>query len=181
MFEPGDRVGVAVSGGADSVLLLHTLFELAPRWDLKLQVLHLDHGLRAEESRADAQFVRGLAAGFGLEAHIDACDVAQLKRETGDNLEQAARRARRAFFDRIRQAEKLDRIATGHTRSDQAETVLFRFLRGSGTAGLAAIRPVTSAGLVRPLIEVERSDIEQYLAERGIPWRNDSSNASLEF
>src|SRR5216110_2213198 len=124
MFKPGDRVGVAVSGGADSVFLLHTLFELAPRWDLKLQVLHLDHGLRAEECRADAQFVRGLAAGFGLEAHIDACDVAQLKRETGDNLEQAARRARRAFFDRIRQAENLDRIATGHTRSDQAETVL---------------------------------------------------------
>src|SRR5882724_2936303 len=84
MFKPGDRVGVAVSGGADSVFLLHALFELAPRWDLKLQVLHLDHGLRAGESRADAQFVRELAAAFGLDAHIAECDVAQLKQETGD-------------------------------------------------------------------------------------------------
>ena len=91
MFEPGDRVGVAVSGGADSVFLLHALFELAPRWDLKLSVLHLDHRLRGEESRDDAIFVRELAAQFGLAAHVTESDVAEVK----DNLEQAARDARR--------------------------------------------------------------------------------------
>src|SRR5438094_1734443 len=151
MFEPGDRIGVAVSGGADSVFLLHALFELAPQWDLKLYVLHLDHGLRGEESCGDARFVLDLARGFGLPAHVAQSDVARLKQETGDNLEQAARRARGAFFEEMRAAENLDRIATGHTRSDQAETVLFRFLRGAGTAGLAAIRPVAHDGLVRQL------------------------------
>ena len=181
MFKPGDRVGVAVSGGADSVFLLHALFELAPQWDLKLYVLHLDHGLRGEESCGDARFALDLARGFGLPAHVAQSDVARLKQETGDNLEQAARRARGVYYQEIRKEENLDRIATGHTRSDQAETVLFRFLRGSGTAGLAAIRPVTSDGFVRPLIEVERAAIEAWLRERGIRWREDSSNQSREF
>jgi tRNA(Ile)-lysidine synthase len=181
MFKPGDRVGVAVSGGADSVFLLHALFELAPRWDLKLCVLHLDHGLRGEESRGDALFVADLARRLGLPAHIGASDVARLKLETGDNLEQTARRARRMYYQEIRKGENLDRIATGHTRSDQAETVLFRFLRGSGTAGLAAIRPVTSDGFLRPLIELERAEIESHLRDRSIEWREDSSNRSCEF
>src|SRR5260370_21082425 len=84
MFNPGDRVGVAVSGGADSVFLLYALFELAPRWDLKLCVLHLDHGLRGEESSGDAHFVRELAASFGLPARVAGADVARLKQATGD-------------------------------------------------------------------------------------------------
>jgi tRNA(Ile)-lysidine synthase len=181
MFRPGDRVGVAVSGGADSVFLLRALRELAPRWDLRLSVLHLDHGLRGAESRGDADFVRALARELGLAAHVGESDVAARKLETGDNLEQAARIARRGFFEEIRNRENLDRIATGHTRSDQAETVLFRFLRGSGTAGLAAIRPVTVDGLVRPLIEVERAEIEAWLTGRGIAWREDSSNRNRDF
>src|SRR5258708_27267784 len=94
MFAPGDHVGVAVSGGADSVFLLHALFELAPRWDLKLMVLHLDHELRGAESLRDAEFVRELAARFGLPARIAASDVAGLKEQSGDNLEQTARRER---------------------------------------------------------------------------------------
>ena len=177
MFEPGARVGVAVSGGADSVFLLHALFELAPRWDLKLSVAHLDHRLRGAESRDDALFVRNLAAQFGLQAHVAESDVAGVK----DNLEQAARDARRCFFASLFKDPGLDRIATGHTRSDQAETVLFRFLRGSGTAGLAAIRPMTSDGFVRPLIELDRDEVRAYLSEHGISWREDSSNASRDF
>jgi len=177
MFQPGQRVGVAVSGGPDSVCLLHVLRELAPRWDLRLTVLHLDHELRGEESRADAEFVRDLAAAMGLPFVLET----GLRREPGDNLEQAAREARLEFFRRVRQVGTVDCVATGHTRSDQAETVLFRFLRGSGTAGLAGIRPVTSDGLVRPLIEVERAEVERYLREQGVAWRVDSSNASTEF
>jgi tRNA(Ile)-lysidine synthase len=100
---------------------------------------------------------------------------------TGENLEQAARAARLEFFQRLIEAGTVDRIATGHTRSDQAETVLFRFLRGSGTAGLAGIRPVTGDGIVRPLLEIDRPEIERYLGERGIAWRNDSTNASTAF
>src|SRR5262249_1357981 len=102
MFKPGDRIGVAVSGGADSVFLLHALFELAPEWHLKLCVVHLDHGLRGEESRGDARFVLELAERFGLPAHLAESDVAQLKRESGDNLEQAARRARHLYYEEIR-------------------------------------------------------------------------------
>jgi tRNA(Ile)-lysidine synthase len=177
MFEHGQQVGVAVSGGADSVCLLYALLELAPRWDLRLSVLHLDHGLRGEESRQDAEFVRALAARLGLPLSLRATSVAQ----SPDNLEQAARRARLDFFRETIASGGVERVATGHTRSDQAETVLFRFLRGSGTAGLAGIRPVTSEGIVRPLIEVERSEVRRFLLERGIAWREDSTNASLQF
>jgi tRNA(Ile)-lysidine synthase len=185
MFQPGQRVGVAVSGGADSVCLLHVLVELAPRWNLRLSVLHLDHQLRGEESREDARFVGQLAGRLGLPFLLAAVDVAGLARDRGENLEQAARRERRRFFLEFVHAEehagKVDRVALGHTRSDQAETVLFRFLRGSGTAGLAGIRPVTPEGFVRPLLGVERGDVEQFLRERNIAWREDSSNASLDF
>ena len=181
MFQEGQRVGVAVSGGADSVCLLHVLRDLAPRWDLRLTVLHLDHTLRGEESRQDAAFVRDLAATLDLRFELQVTDVAALCRETGDNLEQTARAVRLEFFKRLTQAGTVDRVAAGHTRSDQAETVLFRFLRGSGTAGLAGIRPVTGDGIVRPLIEVDRAEIERYLRARGIAWRNDSTNASTAF
>jgi tRNA(Ile)-lysidine synthase len=177
MFETGQQVGVAVSGGADSVCLLYVLLELAARWDLHLSVLHLDHGLRGEESRQDAEFVRALAGRLGLPLSLRETSVAQ----SPDNLEQAGREARLAFFRETIASGAAKRVATGHTRSDQAETVLFRFLRGSGTAGLAGIRPVTSEGIVRPLIEVERSEVRQFLLDRGIAYREDSTNASLQF
>lgn len=177
MFEPGQCAGVAVSGGADSVCLLHVLLELAPQWGLTLCVLHLNHGLRGQESRRDEEFVRDLAARLGLAVTVRAVDVAAAP----DNLEQAARHARLAFFRDQLAAGSVSRVALGHTRSDQAETVLFRFLRGSGSAGLAGIRPATDDGLVRPLLEEDRAQVEQYLRQRGIAWREDSSNASLQF
>lgn len=169
MFAPGDHVAVAVSGGADSVCLLHLLKKL----DLRLLAVHVNHKLRGQESEDDAQFVTDLAAKLGVESCVVERDV----RDCGGNLEQEARRARYEVFREL----NVDRIATGHTKSDQAETVLFRFLRGSGSAGLAGIRPVTTGSIVRPLIEVERSEILAYLREHGIPWREDSSNAALDF
>ncbi len=177
MFASGQRVGVAVSGGPDSVCLLHVLLDLAPRWDLRVSVLHVNHRLRGEESAADAEFVRDLAGRSGLTFHLRDADVAA----SPGNLEQAARDARRAFFRETIESRAVDRVAVGHTRSDQAETVLFRFLRGAGTAGLAGIRPVTVEGIVRPLLEVDRAQVEQFLLERGIPWREDSTNAGLQF
>ncbi len=179
MFAPGQRVGVAVSGGADSVCLLHVLMDLAPQWDLRLEVMHLDHRLRGAESEADAEFVRQLAASLGLAFHLHKVEVGALG-EAG-NLEQAARAARREFFLGFLRDGRLDRVALGHTRSDQAETVLFRFLRGSGTAGLAGIWPVTPEGLVRPLLEVDRGEVVEYLKSRSLPWREDSSNQDRRF
>ena len=184
MFGPQDRVGVAVSGGADSVCLLHLLTELAAEWALSLMVLHLDHGLRGEESRGDARFVEELAAKLGWPVVIRRANLA-----VGDNLEQAARDARLNFFrefmrdepGRALRGQVGNPVATGHTRDDQAETVLFRFLRGSGTAGLSGIRPVTVEGIVRPLIESSRVEIEAWLRGRGIVWREDSMNATEAF
>jgi len=181
MFQAGQRVGVAVSGGADSVCLLHVLFELASRWNLRLSVLHLDHQLRGEASRADARFVEQLAVQLGLPFSSTQVDVAGLAAERGENLEEIARNERRRYFAEFLRAGALDRVAMGHTRSDQAETVLFRFLRGSGTAGLAGIRPVTAEGFVRPLLDVERAEVEDFLRERNIPWRQDSTNTCLDF
>ncbi|MGE5645573.1 MAG: tRNA lysidine(34) synthetase TilS [Acidobacteriota bacterium] len=176
MFAAGERAGVAVSGGADSVCLLHALVELAPRWRLALTVLHVNHELRGSESDEDEAFVRDLAARLRLPFECRRVDVGRVARETRDNLEQAARRVRREFF-----LEFPGRVALGHTASDQAETVLFRFLRGAGTAGLAGMRPVAPEGFVRPLIEITRPEVEAFLGERGIAWRDDSTNAARDF
>lgn len=167
--ERGRRIGVAVSGGADSVCLLHVLHAMHA-WELV--VLHLNHELRGAESDGDEAAVRALAASLGLELVVE--------RTAGlapPNLEDKARRARRDFFART----GLTRIATGHTRDDQAETVLLRLLRGAGPAGLAAILPVTAEGIVRPLLDCSRADVRLWLAMRGIAWREDSSNADRGF
>jgi tRNA(Ile)-lysidine synthase len=172
MLEPGQRVGVAVSGGADSIFLLHALRELAPRWDLSLSVVHIDHGIRGAASMADAEFVAQLAATLGLPFYLRRADVPGIE----GNLEQAARRVRQAFYAELIGAGTVHRIATGHTQSDQAETVLYRMVRGSGLTGLSGILPVTREGLIRPLLELTRSEIECWLRERNIPWREDATN-----
>src|SRR5579872_2003713 len=180
MIAPDARVGVAVSGGADSVCLLHLLRELAARWNLRLTVLHFNHKLRGPESDTDEAFVRELAANLGLPFESRSADVAAISLADRDNLEQTARRLRRAYFEELL-AGNLDCIALGHTRSDQAETVLFRLLRGAGLCGLAGILPVTREGLVRPLIDIERVQVEIWLRERGIAWRDDSTNLDRAF
>lgn len=177
MFATGDRVGVAVSGGPDSVFLVHILMEMRTRWALNLTVLHVDHQLRGEASREDARFVERLAGSLGLPFLLERTNPAAVH----DNLEQAARNARLAFFHRLIAEGALDKVATGHTLSDQAETVLLRMLRGSGAAGLAGILPVTREGIVRPLLGVPRSEIEAWLGERGIASKNDETNRSPVF
>ncbi len=161
--------------------LLHLLMELAPRWALQLTVLHLDHGLRAAESSQDAEFVSGLAARMDLPLILSRVDVRQQAQDSGENLEQAGRRARQTFYTRHLSSGALDRVAVGHTRSDQAETVLFRLMRGSGATGLAGIWPVTREGIVRPLLGVGRGDVLAWLRSRGLAWREDSSNRDLRF
>src|SRR5205085_6844901 len=129
-----------------------------------------------DEQQADAEFVRELADRLAVPM---VSRVATLP--LSGNLEQAGRRVRLAFFSEVMEAGEVDRVALGHTRSDQAETVLFRLLRGAGTAGLAGIRPVTSTGIVRPLLDVNRAEVETFLRDRGIVWREDSSNAGRRF
>lgn len=178
MLRPGNRVVAAVSGGADSVFLLIALLELAPRIGAPVAgVAHLNHKLRGEASDADERFVAALAKRHGIPFHHHEARIA----EAGGNLEQAARRARIDFFESLIREGKANRIATGHTLDDQAETVLFRMLRGSGLTGLAAIAPATGGGVIRPLLEISRAEIEDFLRGRGMEWREDASNREPRF
>ena len=172
MMEPGQRVAAAVSGGADSVCLLMVMSELARELGISLSAVHVNHGLRGAESDGDEVFVRDLAGHLGVALHTERIELPE-----GENLEQAARDARRGVFASL----PVDRIATGHTRSDQAETVLYRLIRGSGIAGLRGILPVTDERIVRPLIECSRAEAEAYLNQRGLEWRDDSSNLNRAF
>jgi tRNA(Ile)-lysidine synthase len=177
MLPRASHVTVAVSGGPDSVCLLEVLRELASRFEVKLSVAHFNHRLRGAASDEDEQFVAKLAARYGLRCYCASANVARSK----DNLEQAARRARRAFFAELIRKGYTDRVALGHTRDDQAETVLFRLLRGSGLAGLAGIYPVTADGYIRPLIEITRAEVEEFLRSRGLEWREDATNRDPRF
>lgn len=168
MAPPGARIGVAVSAGADSLALLDLLHRLG----FPLTVLHVNHGLRGAESDEDENFVRALADRLGLPV-----DIRRAPPPTpGENLEQALRRIRYSFFEDARRRLGLERVATGHTLSDQAETVLLRLAHGSGLQGLCGIHPVTRHGVIRPLLACSRAEIRQYLTVRGLPWREDSSN-----
>jgi tRNA(Ile)-lysidine synthase len=174
MLAGGETVLVAVSGGADSVALLHLLSRLAPDWRLRLHVLHVDHQLRAE-SAADADFVRALGARLGV-----AVDVATVAVDRRGSLEAAARAARYAALETCAARVGAARIALGHTADDQAETVLMRLVQGAGVRGLAGIPPVRGA-IIRPLIEVRRSALEAELVRARLSWVDDASNRDPKF
>jgi tRNA(Ile)-lysidine synthase len=175
-FHPGDRVAVAVSGGADSVALLELLCEARDRLGIVVSVAHYNHHLRGDESEGDAEFVQTLAA---------ARDILFFSRDAearhDSNVEALARRDRYAFFESLVRDGRVAKVATAHTADDQAETVLTRLLRGGGPAGLAGILPVRDHWLVRPLLEVRRAELRAWAFERGLQWREDSSNADRRF
>jgi len=175
MFAPGDRVAVAVSGGADSVALLLLLVEVAGELGLQLSVAHFDHRWRPE-SGADAAWVGELAAKLGLPFYLERGEPAR-----SGNLEQQSRLLRYAFFKRLQGQGVADKAATAHTRDDQAETVLLRVLRGAGTRGLAGILPIRDGFIVRPLLRVARVELRPLLDQRGQSWRQDATNLDLRF
>src|SRR5881409_814265 len=174
MLAGGETVLVAVSGGADSVALLHLLSGLAADWRLRLHVLHVDHQLRAE-SAADADFVRALGARLGIPV-----DVATVAVDRRGSLEAAARSARYAALEACATRIGAERIALGHTADDQAETVLMRLVQGAGVRGLSGIPPVRGA-IIRPLIELRRSALEPELERAGLAWVEDASNRDPKF
>lgn len=180
MLRPGDKVVVGVSGGADSVALLHALTGLRS-YRLTLIAAHLNHGIRGKEAARDAEFTRRVAESLGIEFEYAELNAPALKKESKLSLEDAARVLRYDFFEKTRKKHKASKIATAHTLDDQAETVLMRLLRGSGGRGLSGIPPVSGKYIVRPLIETDRSAIEAYLNAEGIGWIEDSTNSKKDF
>lgn len=205
LLRAGDRVAVAVSGGADSVVLLRVLLELRAELGIVLAVTHFNHGLRGDESNADEAFVADLARHHGLEFFAAHGDVRQHAFTGKLSTEAAGRELRYRWFAALAEEQRLNAIATAHTLDDQAETVLLKFLRGAGTKGLAGIYPVLTLGaewagaetsspegaplqnripdarIVRPLLCVSRQEVESYLAALGQSWREDESNLDRRF
>jgi len=245
LLQAGDRLGVAASGGIDSVALLRLLLELRQELGIVLSVVHFNHKLRGAKSDADQEFVAGLVSEHGLEFHCSSGDVAQLAADTHSGVEAAAREMRYEFFRRLLVGEgtstaeaaqeqrpdrsagsaappksepqrlkpvfdgtlagaagsralsnhlaarpPLDKIATGHTLDDQAETVLMRLIRGTGLRGLGGIHPRIvvehedgegHGEIIRPLLGIRRRELEQYLSDLKQPWREDATNADSKF
>jgi tRNA(Ile)-lysidine synthase len=178
MIRAGDRVLAAVSGGGDSVLLLHLLVRHRARCPFTLHVGHLNHALRGAESDADEALVREMA---GRHALPFVAGRAELSRKAGEpsSLEERARVARHRFLREVARDAGFNRIALGHTLDDQAETILMWLLRGTGRGGLAGMEPVTGDGIIRPLIGLRRSEVREHLHAIGVAYRDDASNEDL--
>ena len=179
MFQTNDRVIVAVSGGADSVALIYFLNRLKKKYRLFLHIAHLNHMIRKEEADKDMLFVERLAKKLKLGFSCAKVAVKDFAGQKKLSLEEAARKVRYDFLLSVAKENSAGKIALGHNRDDQAETVLMRFLRGSGIAGLRGIPPRRKLGtclIVRPLLEVSRSRILKFLSAKNISYRTDSSN-----
>jgi tRNA(Ile)-lysidine synthase len=185
---PGDRVAVAVSGGADStalLLLVHAANALPKNsLGIGLSAVHINHTLRGEESEADQQFVEELCRRLEIPLHLHRAETQTYATRHKQTIEEAARTLRYAFFEELFSDGGLGKILTAHTLDDQAETVLMKLLRGAWLEGLGAISPVLELGsgtILRPLLGTRREDLRAYLRERNQAWREDSSNSDEAF
>lgn len=190
MFSRGDLVVVGVSGGPDSVALLHALVSLKAHFGYRLHVAHLNHGLRGRQSDLDAEFVGDLAAHLGVPATVEKRDVASVRRQWRLGLEEAARVVRYQFFAELVERMGAGGVAVGHTADDQVETVVLHWLRGTGLVGLRGMCPVAylqvgskwtqgtprEIKVVRPMLDVTRREVEDYVKSHGLPTRVDVSN-----
>ena len=180
MISKEDCIMAGVSGGADSVCLLFVLYELQKTMGFRLQAVHVEHGMRGEESLKDAYFVETLCKTYDIPFHIYSYDVPKRAKQEKLTAEEAARKSRYdAFGDACRQY-KGTKIAVAHNRDDQAETILWNLIRGSGLKGLSGMKPVNGC-IIRPLLGVTRAEIEAYLAERCQPFCTDSTNLECDY
>lgn len=177
MIKSGDKVYVAISGGADSVCLLLVLEEIRKEKGFELEAIHVEHGIRGEESLEDARFVEDLCRKHGIRLHSYSVESKRVAKEKGMSLEEAARQLRYNCFDNHIMDGK---IATAHHMEDNAETMLFNMVRGSGIEGVRGIKKVRGS-FIRPLIECSRKEIEGYLISRNQVYRTDSSNEEMDY
>ena len=184
LLPPDSRILIGVSGGADSMALLHILAGLRTTYKWHLEVAHLHHGLRGKAADADARFVADQCDERKIPCHIGHARIRLQARSSNQSVEMLAREARHRFFRRLVRQGKFDRVALAHTQDDQAETVLLRLLRGAGLQGLGGMSPDTQlSGLhvVRPLLTTSKAELMEWLRSNDLSWREDESNLSPEF
>ncbi len=184
MIEPLETILVCVSGGKDSVTLLHLLHEMRKEWQIKLAIAHVNHKLRGKASDLDEAFVKHLAQKFKTPFLTTSVSVKEIAKSRKISIEEAARGARYQFFEQAAERIGAQKIALGHTQDDQAETVLMRLVTGTGLKGLQAVRPKRKLGdacLIRPLIEISRDEINSFVKKNSLSFREDKSNSSHLF
>ena len=180
MIQRGDRIIAGVSGGPDSVCLLFLLEKYRETLGITLEVVHMEHGIRGKESLEDAAFVENFCRKLGIPCHTYHRDIPALAREWKCSEEEAGRRARYEAFEEVRKKTGGTKIAVAHNRNDQAETVLFHLIRGSGLSGLSGIRPVRG-NIIRPLLCLTRREIEDLLKKEKLPFRTDTTNLKTDY
>ncbi len=178
MLSFGDRVGIGVSGGPDSVALLHLMARVAKNYGLALVIIHLNHGLRGKESDREEEFVQELGESMKISVESTKVNIPLIKEKEKGSLENICRKERYKYFTQVAKNLHIGKIALGHNLNDQAETIVMKFLRGSGLEGLKGILPVRDAIYIRPLIEVTRDEILLFLESEGIKYITDSSNTN---
>lgn len=180
LVNKGDTVVAAVSGGPDSVCLLHVLRQLSSTLEIKLHAIHINHMLRGEESQQDELYVREMCKMLEIPLQVSCIDIAALAEETGMSIEEAGREARYSEFEVYAARVGAQKIAVAHNRNDQAETVLMHIIRGSGLAGLVGMEYIRG-NIIRPLLDTDRAEIEQYCLEHNLNPRTDSSNLKCDY
>lgn len=180
LLQEGDSVLVALSGGADSVSLLHLLISVKESFNIKLSALHMNHMIRGEEANRDERFCRDLCDRLGVALEVVTADVPALAAESGESVELCGRRMRYAALIKAADALGGAKIATAHNRNDNTETVVMNLVRGAGLAGLSGI-PVKRDSIIRPLLNCSREEIEAYCLENHLNYVTDSTNLSDEY
>ncbi len=180
MIRPSDLIVVGLSGGPDSICLTHVLSRLKALLRIELIPVYVNHGLRPEEIPSEIELCRNFVKGLGYELIVRDIDVHGYIKATGLNKQEAARRLRYEALQQVLQEKKAQAIALGHNADDQAETIIMRILRGTGPQGLQGIPPLRE-NIIRPLIEIERKEIEDYIFKEGLPFVIDSSNLRTEY
>ena len=178
MIEKGQHILVGVSGGADSVCLLLVLKKLQEYYDCQITVVHVEHGIRGDDSLRDAEFVKKMCEKHRLECKIYYCDALAFSKEQGMSLEEGARELRYQYFRKIKEELQADKIAIAHNQNDCAETLLFHLARGSGLRGMCGIAPVREE-IIRPLLCVSREQIEAFLKQEQQEFCIDATNGWL--
>ncbi|NVM57240.1 MAG: tRNA lysidine(34) synthetase TilS [Desulfobacterales bacterium] len=181
MLEPGDTVLVGVSGGPDSVALLHSLVAVGAHWSVRLVVAHLNHRLRGATADQEAAFVERLAAKLEIPCEIGSEDVASYSAEHRLSVQEASRVVRYAYYDEVAAKHAARKIALGHQANDNAESILIHLLRGTGPRGLAGIPPVRDERIIRPLIDLTRQQILEFLEQGGFEYVRDHSNLDPKY